>query len=450
MTTNERVRDTDALMWNIEVDPILRSTILVVGLLDQAPDHGRLRATLAGASAILPRFEQRVVGRGGRAETWEPATPDLDFHIRRVRAPGAGGFREVLDLAAPLATEAFDPARPLWEVVVVEGVDGDKAAIIVRLHHSVTDGVGGVALAGLLFDGKRDPSSTIADVTPAQDAPPQGPPVPGIRLAQGVLHAAGAAAREGWHFATDPLGASRDAVETMRSVGHLLAPATTPCSPLLVERGLSRHLLVFERPINEIHDAAHAAGATVNEAFLAAVVHGLASYHQVHDCLLERLRITMPISIRDPDDPLGGNHFVPARFEIGAEGTIEELLSRASDSVRAARNEPGLGLTDVLAAALRRLPPEGASKVLGGMLTGVDVDLVDVPGLDRPAYLAGAAIDRLYAFAPPSGASMSVTLLSHVGSACIGLQTDRAAIADPEALAACIEAGLDAVMASAG
>ncbi len=428
-------------MWNIEVDPILRSTIVVVGMLDRSPDRQRLRDTFASASALLPRFEQRVVGTGGRAEHWETVEADLDFHIRFVRAPGGGGVRDVLDLAAPLATAAFDPARPLWEVLVVDGVETDRAAVIMRLHHAVTDGVGGVALAGLLFDGERSPGGgTRAE--PVAIASPTAV----RRLVHAAVRAAGQAGQTGVRFATHPLDASRDALETVESVGHLLAPATTPCSPLMTDRGLSRRLDTIDIDLEAFHAAARTAGATLNEAFLAAVARGVAEYHEQNDTVLDRLRVTMPISIRNPDDPLGGNRFVPARFELGVGGGIRALVAQSTEAVRAARDEPSLAFTDPLAAVLRQLPAPAAAKVLGAMLTGVDVDVVDVAGFSRPAFLAGSRIDRLYAFAPPTGAAMSVTFLSHLDHACIGIESDRSAIEDPAQMVRCLEAGLDAIV----
>ncbi|WP_436794987.1 wax ester/triacylglycerol synthase domain-containing protein [Actinospongicola halichondriae] len=441
MVTRERVRDTDALMWNIEIDPILRSTIVVVGMLDRSPDRERLRDTFASASSILPRFEQRVVGTGGRAEHWETVEADPDFHVRFVRAPGAGSVRDVLDLAAPLTTAAFDPARPLWEVLVVDGVETDRAAVIMRMHHAVTDGVGGVALAGLLFDGERSPSATRVEHVAA------APPAAGLRLVHAAMRAAGQAGHQSVRFATHPLDATKDVLQTAESIGHLLAPATTPCSPLMTERGLSRRLDTLDIDLERFHAAARSAGVTLNEAFLAAVGRGVAEYHEQNDSGLDRLRVTMPISIRDPDDPLGGNRFVPARFELGVTGTVAESVARSRTAVRAARDEPSLAFTDPLAAVLRQLPAPAAAEVLGAMLTGVDVDVVDVAGFDRPAFVAGSRIDRLYAFAPPTGAAMSVTFLSHLDHACIGIETDRRAIEDPEQMARCLEAGFDAIVA---
>ena len=70
----------------------------------------------------------------------------------------------------------------------------------------------------------------------------------------------------------------------------------------------------------------------------------------------------------------------------------------------------------------------------------VDVDAVDVPGLQRQAFLGGGRIERLWAFAPPTGAALSLTLLSHADTACVGIASDLAAVADPEMLQQCLAA----------
>jgi NRPS condensation-like uncharacterized protein len=72
---------------------------------------------------------------------------DLDYHLRRVRAPGDASLRTVLELAAILVRQAFDPQRPPWECTLLESVEKGRAALILKLHHSITDGVGGVKLA---------------------------------------------------------------------------------------------------------------------------------------------------------------------------------------------------------------------------------------------------------------------------------------------------------------
>ena len=93
--------DEDALMWNIEKDPILRSTILAVGIFDSVPDWQRLRNRVERTSRLVPRFRQRVQTpplRMGPPRWTVERTFDLDFHLQRMRLPGPGTERALLDV----------------------------------------------------------------------------------------------------------------------------------------------------------------------------------------------------------------------------------------------------------------------------------------------------------------------------------------------------------------
>ena len=159
-----RMSDSDALMWNIEKDPLLRSTITAVTLLDRAPDRERRRSTrLDRGTRLVPRLRQRV-GRqpvlaraaplGVRPQLRPPLPRPLDrTPVARARCA------TVLDIAEPIAMQGFDRARPLWEFVIIEGLEGGRAAMIQKLHHAITDGVGGMQIAMLLLDLERDPAA---------------------------------------------------------------------------------------------------------------------------------------------------------------------------------------------------------------------------------------------------------------------------------------------------
>lgn len=211
-------------------------------------------------------------------------------------------------------------------------------------------------------------------------------------------------------------------------------------------RGLQRALDAIEVPLGHLRDAAHAAGGTVNDAFLAAVAGGMARYHEAKGAAVPALRFTMPVSIRALGDPAGGNRFAPARFVLPLGGTVGERVAAAGRVAHAASAEPALPLTAAVSGLLDLLPAPVAAAVVGSMFKAVDVDAVDVPGLVGRVRLAGADVERLYAFAPPTGAALSVTLLSHGDIACIGVESDRAAVDDTTLLTGCLAAALDEVL----
>src|SRR5262245_52739201 len=118
----DRMSDSDALMWNIEKDPLLRSTIAVVWLLDREPGRARFEEKIERATRTIPRLRQHVVSNPASIAPprWE-ADPafDLRYHVRWLRAPGGGELRDVLDFTAPVVMAGFDRARPLWELYVL-------------------------------------------------------------------------------------------------------------------------------------------------------------------------------------------------------------------------------------------------------------------------------------------------------------------------------------------
>ena len=125
--------DADALMWSVDRDPHLRSTIVTALVLDRAPDWQRFLARLDRGSRLIPRLRQRVVEPAVRIgpPAWS-VDPDFDltYHVRRVRAPKPRSFDAVLDVAATAAMGDFDRARPLWECTLIEGLPDKRAGVV--------------------------------------------------------------------------------------------------------------------------------------------------------------------------------------------------------------------------------------------------------------------------------------------------------------------------------
>ncbi len=458
--------DADALMWLIEKDPVLRSTIVAVAILDSPPDIGALRARFADASCAIPRLRQRVLSppmRLGPPRWAHEPNFDIDFHVRHLHLPAPGSERQLFDAVAPIAQASFDRARPLWECTVFDGLAPDPAssgtatrsAVVLKVHHSVTDGVGGIELLTHLVDFERD-------VAPRSKTPlsPPSEPLDALDL---VLESAAHTARRllgiarrvpasAWNVLDaarrDPAGTAVQAAATLQSIGKIVAPATAPLSPLLLERSLGRRLDAFDVPLDDLKRAAKMAEGSVNDAFVAGVVGGLDRYHRRYGAPAGELRVTMPINLRRDGDAAGGNQFAPARFAVPLDiaDPIERMRALGA-LVRTWRMEPALGFTGALAGVLNRLPTSTTTALFGGMLKCVDFVTSNVPGAPVPVFLAGGRVERFYAFGPPSGAALNVTLLSHVDACCVGVVTDTAAVPDPDALVSDLRAGFDEIVA---
>jgi hypothetical protein len=157
--------------------------------------------------------------------------------------------------------------------------------------------------------------------------------------------------------------------------------------------------------------------------------------------------MTMPINIRNDDTAdLAGNQFAPARFAVPM--TIADPIERMQavrELVAGQRAEPALALTEPLAGILYRLPTSVATGVFGSMLRGVDFVTSNVPGVPIPVYFAGALMESQFAFGPMSGAATNVTLLSYLDEVQIAVNSDPAAIPDPDVFHACLLEGIDEI-----
>ena len=231
---DDRFNASDAVLWTIERDPSLRTTIVAVALLDRTPDWQRLRQRLIEASVMAPRFRQRVVEMPLRLgpPRWEIDDRfDIDYHLRRIRAPEPGGLDTVLRLAEPMAMGVFDKDRPLWEFTLVEGLADGRAALIEKIHHSVTDGVGGILLASLVVDdtrrGRRS-SAAPAEQTPAASARPSGPG----RVIESVAHAAA----DNAHAALTLAGQAARVVFRLSAAAASTRSASSPTRPVAPAR----------------------------------------------------------------------------------------------------------------------------------------------------------------------------------------------------------------------
>jgi WS/DGAT/MGAT family acyltransferase len=451
--------DSDALLWNIEKDPALRSTITAMAVLDRSPAWDRLAQTVERATRAIPRLRQRVVVpplRIGPPRWVVDAQFDLGYHLRRVRAPEPGGRRELLEVAQGVGSAAFDRARPLWEFVLVEGLADGGAALIQKVHHSITDGVGGIRLAMEILDLEADPTDARAEPPEpiADDVTLAGLVRESLgharRRANGIARRAAASAfAAGFDAAQAPDRALAEGLRTVRSVARVLAPASEPLSPVMRGRGLAREFAVVDVGLDELKRAAKAVDGTLNDAFVAAVTGGLRRYHEAHGSAVDALRMTMPINIRGDDDPLAGNRFVPARFPVPvAIRDPGERMRQVGTLVRQWRDEPALSLTDTLAGVLNRLPTSVVTRLFGGMLKGVDFVTSNVPGVPFPVYLAGAEVTAQYAFGPTSGSAVNVVLVSHCGTCHLGVNIDAAAIPDPARFVEALRDGVEEVVAA--
>jgi diacylglycerol O-acyltransferase len=438
-TKTDTMSGSDALLWTISGDAVMRPTIVALVLLDRGPDWAEVRARVSGLTEVVPRLRSRAVTRApgrGRPQFVLDDTFSLDTHLRRIRLPEHGSTRDLLDMAQVMATNGFDPALPLWEAVLVEGVEGDHAALVMKVHHALIDGVGGLAVLANLFDSastERPPSRVHAASPPTAARSPLLRPADlseAVRLVDVAVDAV-----------THPFRALGRLAAVGTSVARLIAPSGRPVSLIMTGRSCRRHVEIIDLELAGLKRAASTWGGTVNDVFVASVVRGLALYHAQHGVAATGFRVLMPVNVRDTAASESGNHFVPARFVIAARPDLADCMAEVRRNAAEWKRAPGLAVSDVLATGLSALPAVVARNLWGSMLLGNDVCITNIPGPPFQAFLAGAGVEGIYAVSPPSGAALNVSLISAGERACITITTDVAAVPDSPKLAGCIEDG---------
>lgn len=443
---DERMGAFDAVMWGVEDDPLLRSVIVVLILLDGEPDEAVGAERIDRLTRQVPQLRQRVIGNPFSLvpPRWETDPNfDLSYHLTWVALPeGDRTLRGALRVAERMAEQDFDRNRPLWEVTLVTGIEGGRSAVLFKIHHSITDGVGGMMIAASLFDLGPQPRSDLGPMP----QPPEGKVLdPLARLLDGVDYEASTTVGQLRGLAdgavglarravSDPVGSLRGSAEFAASAGRLLAPAGTPLSPLMTARSLSVHFDELEVPLADLKAAAAAAGGTLNDAFLAAVAGGIRRYHRRYGSSPDAVRLNMPVNLRPKGDTTaGGNAWVPARFALPVtEADPRRRIQQFHPILLQARTEPALPISQQVFRVLSTLPRTVTTAVAGGLMKGTDVAATNVPGPPFPVYLAGSRVLRLVPYAPKAGAALNVALMSYDGVAQLGVNLDTAAVREPE------------------
>jgi len=333
--------------------------------------------------------------------------------------------------------------------VLFEGLPGGRAAFLLKLHHSTTDGMGGVQLLSQLHSPTRE----------ANPDKPQ-PLAPGGERASALAELVSQTVRD---VRALPQLSSRAAAGALRALAHpdralrfgrslqrTLGDSGAPGSPLLSGRSLSWRWSAFDVAFADLRAASKSVGGSLNDAFLAALLGGFRRYHEELGNPIGQMPIAIPLSVRRDDDAEGGNRIAGARLAapVGIADPAERMHAIGA-LVRSARAEPALEVLGMIAPGLSRLPGPLISQLAGGMTKANDLQASNVPGIRHDVYLAGAKIERAYGFGPLPGCATMITLISHGDTCCVAVNVDPAAVTEPERFSRCLTEGFDEVLALA-
>ena len=463
-TIDQRMGAFDAVMWNVEEDPVLRSVIVAMMLLDKTPDIVVATDRIERMTLAVPKLRQRVVGNPVSMvpPRWEvDPNFDLTYHLRWVAAPRKDrSLRPALDHAQRMAEQDFDRKRPLWEMTLMTGLPKDQAVLMVKIHHAITDGMGGLAMAAAMLDLARNPDTDLGEKPEAPTSDILGL---SKRLSSGVAFEARRVATTSKATVTgigglamrtvkDPMQTAGDAAAFAASAGRLLAPASVPESPIMTTRSLSSYFDFFDCDFADLKAAAKANGGTINDAFMTVVTRGLNRYHDRHGSPVGGLRVNMPINMRTgPEDTQGGNRWVPARVVLPVDvPDAAEHMKVLSPLLKQARTEPALMLSDQVYRLLVRMPTSAATSLSAGLMKGTDFAATNLPGPPVPVFFGGAEVLALLPFAPRGGASVNIAMMTYNGRAEFAVNIDERAVPDTAELIADFKVALDEVLELGG
>lgn len=456
----------ESLMWELERDPQLSSAFANLTLFDRAPDRAAFRSRMERATVAVPRLRQRVVTTRNPLEhpQWvEDPEFDLDHHLRWVDLGGDADEATLRDLAATLMRQPFDRERPLWEFVTIEGLQDGRAAMLQRLHHTITDGEGGIRLSVQFLDFERHP-----------DPSSQAPTRPGRRATADVVpdgtdpdpdHDGTTDAEPGrWHRSAATIGGavgrlSSGAAALPRRGSELTAVARSTLrqvtvgahrSPLWRERSLERWLGTSVLSLEDVRAAAHELGGSVNDLFITGAAAAAGRVHAAAGLPVEELRVSMPVSTRH-DRSAGGNAFSPTQTLVPTgDLPVHERFERIHDILNEVKAERVLDSLEGAANAASLLP--SAALVRSGQHLAGSVDFVcsNVRAAPFDLFIGGAFMEANYPLGPLAGTAFNLTTMSYRGWLFMGLVTDPAAVDDPHELLQELEQAYVELLAEGG
>jgi diacylglycerol O-acyltransferase len=444
---SDRLGPLDTLFLYMEKKemPLHIGSVLV---FDGAISTGALRSLIEARLPLIPRYRQRVVFPPLNAgyPTWEwDSDFDIDRHIHHARIK-QGTQASLETLAGRLFSEVMDRNQPLWDLTVVDGLQGGRSALIARVHHCLVDGIAGVALMNLILD----PSPKPAHLPPQKPFHPPPPPPAGASLADAMLSSY-------FHTLSRVFSMQSAALDAAGGVLHELLqgcigqPAgavldsSRPLEPFPFKAPSlgPRSVCWTEFPMADVNAIRKACGFKVNDVLLMVLASAMRRYALLHRLSVKNrvLRLMVPVNLRTPDQNGVGNRIslIPVNIPLDVADPME-LLRIAHERSEAVKHAHAADLF-VLGGTLLAMIPIPVQAMLTGVLSNVvpvlpfDMVCTNVPGPQSPLYLLGRKMLAYYPYVP-IGDFMGVccAMTSYNGTLYFGLTGDCACAPDLDRL----------------
>jgi diacylglycerol O-acyltransferase len=410
---------------------------------------------------LVPRYRQKLKVppvEAGRPLWVDDPDFNIEYHVRQSALPRPGSEEQLMRLAARIFSQQLDRSKPLWEMWLIEGVDGDRFALISKAHHALIDGISGVDLAQVMFD-----LSPVPTDFPHPDEAWQ--PAPEPSAAEVLVSGAAGLARTG-------LATAARAVSALTRPSHTLAEARTaaeglgeivwaglnpaPPTPLNVPIGPHRRFAGVRNELRDFKTVKDAFGGTVNDVVLTVVSGALRDWLRSRGIRCEgiELRALVPVSIRaEHERGELGNRIAAMRGPLPVYIADPVMRLRAVKQAMGALKESKQAVgAEVLAGVQNFAPPTILAQAsrLNFSTRLFNLIVTNVPGPQLPLYVRGREMLDVFpvAFLPKNHA-LAIAIMSYNGHMNFGLLGDYDALPDIERIADGVEAALAELVALA-
>ena len=415
---------------------------------------------------LVPRYRQHLSVpplETGRPLWVDDPSFNLEYHVRQTALPSPGSEEQLRLLAGRIFSQQLDRCRPLWELWVVENLEGAgsggrRFALISKTHHALIDGISGVDLAQVMFDLSPVPQPIPHPEEAWQPAPEPTALELAAAGALGAVRTGVATATRAASLLTRPGRAVAGAREALEGLGEVawagLNPA--PDMPLNVEIGPHRRLCWVRSELRDFKAIKDVFGGTVNDVVLTVVSGALRGWLHRRGVRTEglELRALVPVSIRTEDDRgTLGNRIAAMRgpLPVYIEDPVMRLqaVRQAMGSLKESKQAVG---AEVLAAVESFAPPTILAQAsrLNFSTRLFNLIVTNIPGPQFPLYVRGRELEDVFpvAFLPRNHA-LAVAIMSYNGKMNFGLLGDYDAMPDIDVVADGIELTLAEMLALA-
>ncbi|MEJ2531021.1 MAG: wax ester/triacylglycerol synthase family O-acyltransferase [Halioglobus sp.] len=388
-------------------------------------------------SEVAPPFNQRLVWKGRTSAEWETVEPDMHYHVRHLAVGPPGTMQQFYDLVSFLNTPLLDRAYPLWDCYVIEGLEDDRFAVMIRVHHALMDGQGGLKrFRDAMSDDPADRSIRTVWQPQAEKPRKQRARVTQPQATK-LLSRLSDLSSGAVDLATGMVRFGADSLKKGQGASGLTGVAAKTVFNTST-RSSARRYANCELPLDSIKAVAKASQSTVNDVAMTVIDHALHQYlREVGEAAGEPLSVLMPLSFRTEEHGSGGNQVSLDVVTLGDPGA--DLLQRLQQVHAAARAVKAR--TRQLPIALRQLYSvfiAGRATLLPDLsplfneVPVANLLISNMAGPQEQLYLGGA---RLVAFhglpIVPPGVGLNVTFSSVNRDICLGVGALPEAMGNP-------------------